>query len=73
MKKQSTQAPHVSYTVTQLAAVVSLRGWTNLKVKVVGVMCNIDTDKKTVALHEVGEPHSLVFIMVSKVFLFTVK
>lgn len=40
--------------------------------KVIGVLCNIDVDKKRVALHEVGQPHHPVFIMVSKFFTFTV-
>lgn len=72
MPPQPTLAPHVSYTVTQLVAVTSLKGWSNLKVKVIGVLCNIDIDKKRVALHEVGQPHHPVFIMVSKFFTFTV-
>lgn len=71
MQCHPTQAPFVPYTVTQLVAITSLQGWSNLKVKVIGVLCNIDSDKKTVALHEVGQPHHPVFIMVSKDFIFT--
>lgn len=40
--------------------------------KVVGVLCNINTAEKMAALHEFGEPHQPVFIMVSRVFIFTV-
>lgn len=32
--------------------------------KVVGVLCNINTAEKMAALHEFGEPHQPVFIMV---------
>lgn len=72
MQVQGRDPPHVFYTVTQLAAITSLRGWSNLSVKVVGVLCNINIDEKAAALHEFGEPHQPVFIMVSRVFSFTV-
>ena len=70
MKK--VKPPHVPYTVTELAAVVSLRRWTNLRVKAVGILCSVDGVKKTVALHEVGIPHNPVSILVSRtVFQFS--
>ncbi|KAK8384047.1 hypothetical protein O3P69_016050 [Scylla paramamosain] len=62
-QKQNIEAPHVSYSVTELAAAVSLRRWSNLKVKVIGVLCTVDEVKRTVALHEVGIPHNPVLVM----------
>lgn len=66
-QRKAALAPYVSYSVTDLAAVVSLRRWTNLKVKVVGILCTVDGVKRTVALHEVGIPHNPVSIMVSRI------
>uniref|UniRef100_A0A0P4W0C4 Uncharacterized protein n=1 Tax=Scylla olivacea TaxID=85551 RepID=A0A0P4W0C4_SCYOL len=63
-QKQNIEAPHVSYSVTELAAVVSLQRWSNLKVKVIGVLCTVDVVKRTVALHEVGIRHNPVLVMV---------
>lgn len=62
-QRKAALAPYVPYSVTDLAAVVSLRRWTNLKVKVVGILCTVDGVKRTVALHEVGIPHNPVSIM----------
>lgn len=69
MQQERTEAPHVSYSVTELAAVTSLRGWSNPRVKVIGVLCSADAVEKTVALHEVGRPHNPVLIMVSEIFM----
>ena len=50
MQHDKIGAPYVLYNVTKAAAVASLQRWSNLKVKVVGVLCETDDAKKRAAL-----------------------
>ena len=58
------EAAYIHYTVTELSGVTSLEGWRNTQVSVVGMLCHIDLEKKTSVLHETGQLHHSVKIMV---------
>lgn len=57
--------PHVAFTVSELAAVTSVQGWRNRKVKVIGRLRDYDPTSKLAVLESVAEQEGVFQIKVS--------
>lgn len=69
MRVPACSLPHVAFTVSELAAVTSVQGWSNRKVKVIGRLRNYDPTNKLAVLESVAEQEGVFQIKVSWLFL----
>lgn len=68
MRVPACSPPHVAFTVSELAAVTSVQGWSNRKVKVVGRLRDLDPVSKLAVLESLAEPEGVFQIKVSRPF-----
>lgn len=69
MRVPACSLPHVAFTVSELAAVTSVQGWSNRKVKVIGRLRDYDPTNKLAVLESVAEQEGVFQIKVSWLFL----
>ncbi|XP_047479118.1 uncharacterized protein LOC125032132 isoform X1 [Penaeus chinensis] len=65
MRVPACSLPHVAFTVSELAAVTSVQGWSNRKVKVIGRLRDYDPTNKLAVLESVAEQEGVFQIKVN--------
>ncbi|XP_037802425.1 uncharacterized protein LOC119597054 [Penaeus monodon] len=65
MRVPACSLPHVAFTVSELAAVTSVQGWRNRKVKVIGRLRDYDPTSKLAVLESVAEQEGVFQIKVN--------